>query len=384
MLVGKLHTTGLSSGVLVLPSPKLELSRKAIRGSIGGIVVPHLGVGLLRPLDDPGGVGDLGWGVREDEGDSVDVLIENSKANITPMVNTTHLQEHQMARVRSRMLRHTNQSHSALRTEVNGRGEMACVITFLNVAIAGDSEGICLGKNDPKLVFFLFSQVCSRLGDSGVNYVDVDDEGVDILAITAINHTGGCCQTTPKSMTNRRRGSLPTLFQPWQRGSCPDVLAGHVYPAELGLTERYDDKLREFPLARLPKSLGTVRDQGEFTSVWTNPNLAGMYLGRLNVLRFSNAVPRVLATYFYISNGPGLRFLYLTSNPNLNAANGVTRVHPRNTLLPSPGVEIPVALLPPYTLLTIHSLHTALSRTKFDTGVVQGRLVGEELKERQN
>ncbi|KAF6743711.1 hypothetical protein DFP72DRAFT_1052706 [Ephemerocybe angulata] len=46
----------------------------------------------------------------------------------------------------------------------------------------------------------------------------------------------------------------------------------------------------------------------EFTSVWTNPDLA------------------VLDTYFYISNGPGLRFLYLTSNPNLPVASGVTRV----------------------------------------------------------
>lgn len=71
MLVGKLPTTGLSNGVLVLPSPKLELARESVRG-MGGVAVPHVGVGLLRPLDDPGGVGDLAWDVREDV-DAVDV-----------------------------------------------------------------------------------------------------------------------------------------------------------------------------------------------------------------------------------------------------------------------------------------------------------------------
>ncbi|KAF6765576.1 hypothetical protein DFP72DRAFT_868124 [Ephemerocybe angulata] len=35
----------------------------------------------------------------------------------------------------------------------------------------------------------------------------------------------------------------------------------------------------------------------------------------------------LLDTYFYLSNGPGLRFLYITSNPNLAVSSGVTRVH---------------------------------------------------------
>lgn len=69
-LVGKLPTTGLSNGVLVLPSPKLKLSRVGrwyswSRGT-------HVGVGRLRALHDPGGVGDAEWDVREDEVYAVD------------------------------------------------------------------------------------------------------------------------------------------------------------------------------------------------------------------------------------------------------------------------------------------------------------------------
>ncbi|PPR01258.1 hypothetical protein CVT24_006022 [Panaeolus cyanescens] len=46
----------------------------------------------------------------------------------------------------------------------------------------------------------------------------------------------------------------------------------------------------------------------EITAVWVNPDSA------------------VLDAYFYLSNGPGLRFFYLTSNPNLTSSSGVTRV----------------------------------------------------------
>lgn len=46
----------------------------------------------------------------------------------------------------------------------------------------------------------------------------------------------------------------------------------------------------------------------ELTAQWINPDNG------------------VLPAYFYVSNGPGLRFLYLTSNPSLTSSSGVTRI----------------------------------------------------------
>ncbi|KAF5331402.1 hypothetical protein D9611_011824 [Ephemerocybe angulata] len=46
----------------------------------------------------------------------------------------------------------------------------------------------------------------------------------------------------------------------------------------------------------------------EFTSEWVNPDFI------------------LIATYFYLSNGPGNRFLYISSNPDLGEPEEVTRV----------------------------------------------------------